>query len=49
MITFTEPGDTPHSIAARYLGKSDASLADKIRQENLNTFAWQNMNASGVN
>jgi hypothetical protein len=48
MITFTEPGDTPSSVAARYLGKPDASLADKIRKENLTSFAWQNMNASGV-
>ena len=47
MITFSEPGDTPQSVAARYLGKADASLADRIKQENLNSFAWQNMNASG--
>jgi hypothetical protein len=47
MIIFSEPNDTPASIAHRYLGYSDASKAKEIRLANCDSLSWHMMNESG--
>ncbi len=47
MITFTDAGDTPNSIAHKVLGRLDESYADKIREANKTSFAYMLMNYSG--
>jgi hypothetical protein len=47
MIVFTEPGDTPESVAHRHLGYNDASKAEQIKDINRHSFAWEIMNNSG--
>ena len=47
MMTLTEPGDTPASLANRMLGYSDEGYSKKIWDMNVNGFARQAMNNSG--
>lgn len=47
MIIFSEPNDTPASIAHRYLGYNDASKAKEIRLANCDSLSWHMMNKSG--
>lgn len=48
MITMSQAGDTPYSIAARVLGSPDESYAKAIYQANLTSFANEVMNNCGI-
>ena len=48
MITMSQAGDTPYSIAARVLGSPDESYAEAIYQANLTSFANEVMNNCGI-
>ena len=48
MIVFTEGGETPEEIVNRYLGYNDASKSQQVKTANLDSYAWQMMNGSGV-